>query len=695
LLLHEFFKLDFIVPEKFTGKERKEKEGSNASEEDGGEGNGKGKKSGRNKGKPQYAGGLVLEPKRGFYDKFVILLDFNSLYPSIIQEYNICFTTVEHWKVAGNLAEVPETSAQPGIIPKVMFRLLERRRAVKRLLKSERDPLKREQYDIRQKAIKLVANSMYGCLGFKNSRFYCEPLAALITSQGRDILQRSVEITENLGQQVIYGDTDSIMINTNCDSVSQVHDIAKNIKKEINKRFQILEIDLDGIFKNMLLLRKKKYAALTVEQVDGKLVYGKTMKGLDLVRRDWCELSKDVGKYVLDQILSGNAREGVVFNIHAYLEAVNQAIKNNEITLDKFIITKALTKAPKDYPDAKSQPHVTVALAMMAAGQSVRVGDVIPYIVCRGEGSMSQRAYHPQAIEKAGGSLEIDTDWYRSNQILPPVTRLIAPIEETDAGRVAFCLGLDPRAFQNQSKSDDANNDEDPVSVGSQDYEELFKSCKHLQVTCPECQQQFGFPGVFDLQGESKTTSVNPDGTVSAAVPTGLRCPNAQCAGVQAHHEPELEVRLANRLTLDIRQHVMRFYESWTTCSEASCGLRTRQISLRNEGCIRRGCNGKLIPEYSDRELYLQLLYYRSLFDVEGVAQNMIKAENDRRRRDASSTQPQLTLDLPPSHEQIFSHLYGHMERILDKSAYYHIRLRAEWFVGKNLKKRAGHGQPQ
>jgi DNA polymerase alpha subunit A len=72
-----------------------------------------------------------------------------------------------------------------GILPQVVRVLLEKRRAVKKLVKTERNAAKRQSLDIRQKALKLVANSMYGCLGFSNSRFYCEPLASLITSQGR------------------------------------------------------------------------------------------------------------------------------------------------------------------------------------------------------------------------------------------------------------------------------------------------------------------------------------------------------------------------------------------------------------------------------------------------------------------------------------------------------------------------------
>lgn len=65
-------------------------------------------------------------------------------------------------------------------------------------------------------ALKLTANSMYGCLGFNNSRFFAKPLAQLVTSQGREILQSTADLVENnLGLDVIYGDTDSIMINTN------------------------------------------------------------------------------------------------------------------------------------------------------------------------------------------------------------------------------------------------------------------------------------------------------------------------------------------------------------------------------------------------------------------------------------------------------------------------------------------------
>jgi DNA polymerase alpha subunit A len=198
--------------------------------------------------KPAYSGGLVLEPKKGFYDKFVIMLDFNSLYPSIIQEFNLCFTTVEHWRPnEQGIAEVPMSGLGTGVLPRVLRHLVERRRAVKSLMKNEKDGVKLQQLEIKQKAFKLIANSMYGCLGFGSSRFCCTPIASLITAQGRDILQKTVDMVQGaLSLNVIYGDTDSMFVFTNTSELREAREMGYRIKREVNKLYKLLEIELDG-----------------------------------------------------------------------------------------------------------------------------------------------------------------------------------------------------------------------------------------------------------------------------------------------------------------------------------------------------------------------------------------------------------------------------------------------------------------
>ena len=128
LLLHEFHKLKFIPPE----KRRHKKEKTTAGAE-----------------KAKYLGGLVLEPKKGYYDSFILLLDFNSLYPSIIQEYNLCFTTMDWSNFIGGgdggLPPLPEESLECGVLPRVIKTLVERRRVVKKMMKTEQNPEKKEE----------------------------------------------------------------------------------------------------------------------------------------------------------------------------------------------------------------------------------------------------------------------------------------------------------------------------------------------------------------------------------------------------------------------------------------------------------------------------------------------------------------------------------------------------------------------
>ncbi|KAJ4866956.1 DNA polymerase alpha catalytic subunit [Raphanus sativus] len=269
------------------------------------------------KGGPAYAGGLVLEPKKGLYDKYVLLLDFNSLYPSIIQEYNICFTTVP--RSEDGVPRLP-SSQTPGVLPKLMEHLVSLRKRVKQKMKKETG-VKYWELDIRQQALKLTAN-----------RFYAKPLAELITLQGREILQRTVDLVQNhLNLEVIYGDTDSIMIHSGLDDIEEVKTIITKVIQEVNKKYRCMKIECDGIYKRMLILRKKKYAGVKLQFKDGKTCEEIERKGVDMVRPDWSLLSKEIGDLCLAKIFYGGSCEDVVEAIH------NELVK--EFTLLFHLLT--------------------------------------------------------------------------------------------------------------------------------------------------------------------------------------------------------------------------------------------------------------------------------------------------------------------------------------------------------------------
>jgi DNA polymerase alpha subunit A len=88
------------------------------------------------------------------------------------------------------------------------------------------------------------------------------------------------------------------MIDTKAIDINQALEVGNILKKKVNERYKLLELEIDGFFEKLLLLKKKKYAAIVVEEKNGILKRSYEMKGLDLVRRDWCDLLGEVSKYV-------------------------------------------------------------------------------------------------------------------------------------------------------------------------------------------------------------------------------------------------------------------------------------------------------------------------------------------------------------------------------------------------------------
>lgn len=285
------------------------------------------------------------------YNDYVLIIDFNSLYPSIIMEKSVCFTTVERDKflltddkrVTTRVGRVNEENKKDAILPKIIKSLVNQRNLAKINMKKAQG-FERLMWEIKQLAIKLVANSIYGCIGFSNSRFYAVGIASFITQQGREILKDSKARVEKMQHSVIYGDTDSLMIKPRLEGEYNLWNFLKKaaeIVGEINKNYRELRIAIDGVFKTLLLLKKKKYAGMKVKNLDQLLDIIRVnrvpvdlkpeikmeVKGIDLVRREYCKFAKIVQEKCLTIILNSESRDQMFENIKTLMEEVVSVIK--------------------------------------------------------------------------------------------------------------------------------------------------------------------------------------------------------------------------------------------------------------------------------------------------------------------------------------------------------------------------------
>lgn len=621
LLIHEFHKNKHICPDKEYASEKK-KQLANAMAEAAADDEA-GPQAISKKG-AQYSGGLVLEPKAGLYEDFTVMLDFNSLYPSLMQEYNICFTNTERPREPKVfMLSEPDLLSQTklptsvdkeseGILPRVIRMLVEQRKHVKGQIKKlgiEGNDIKRAALDVKQKAIKLIANSMYGCLGFSNSRFHAKPLAAAITQQGRKALEATKNLIENLGYEVIYGDTDSVFVAARTRDYGEAEKLALKIKGEVNKKYRKLEIDMDAVFKRLLLLKKKKYAAYKVDDwKSGK--FSLEIKGLDLVRRDWCALSSQMCTEILQKLLvEENGDEDVVAWINDLLKSTRAKMDAGEIDLKLYTITKSISKLPKDYPgDAKHLSHVQVAKRMAdILGMPVHAGLEVPYIQCkRAEGTansilneenVNQQglcAFHPVEVDKKENGIAIDVDWYLKNQLHPPLMRLLAPIQDTDSTKIAEALGMDTSRFQvmdvvGKLGAYEAQQASDLVEMC------LDPICKYRQkstifmLKCRYCNQYSSFMRWLALSEGQEVNCLDPDQI--------LDCPECLRHG---------ESFVYSGILQELRAMMKEFHAGRVRCNECLQTWDTHSMKSDRK-CHFGGCKGTLVDYLDDRQLQLEI----------------------------------------------------------------------------------------
>ncbi len=365
-----------------------------------------------------YVGGYVHEPEPGLYENIAVL-DFRSLYPSIIITHNVdpelvnrdvCSEEERYVSPAGHFfCREPR-----GLLPSTLEEVLKERFELKRKLKGlERSSPEYKLLYARQQALKIIANASYGYLAFPRARWYSKECAEAITSWARDYIKLVMKEAESRGLRVIYGDTDSVFLRY--ERKEDVLDFLDYINEKLPG---MMELELEGFYKRGIFIKrrkgeraaKKKYALID-ERGNLKIT------GMEYVRRDWSEIARETQRRVLELVLG----EGDVEAAVKYVREVVERLKSGRVDVDELVIYTEIQKELDEYEQVG--PHVVVARKLQRAGYRVRPGTIVGYVVTRGTGSVSERA-EPVELLKDG---EYDPDYYIEKQVLPAVL----PIFET------------------------------------------------------------------------------------------------------------------------------------------------------------------------------------------------------------------------------------------------------------------------
>ncbi|MEK6915078.1 MAG: DNA polymerase II [Nanoarchaeota archaeon] len=343
-------------------------------------------------------GGYVMEPNPGIYEN-VLVLDFKSLYPSIIKTFNIDPISMIETKEKNSI-ESPNKAYfknEEGILPYIIEKL-----------HNEREKAKRESRELSSYAIKIIMNSFFGVLASPNCRYFSLNLANAITHFGQEIIRLTAKKVEEKGIPTIYSDTDSIFLKT--DNKNPL-ELGKEIQNYINKFYEehirenynrksYLELEFKKYYKAFMLPKirnskeeagsKKRYAGLVESNGKESL----EIVGLEAIRGDWTDAAKEFQIELLNKVFH---KEDPIQFIKDYIKKIRSGKIDSKLVYRKSI-RKNLDKYTKTTP-----PHVKAARLL-----DKLESNVIEYFITENG---------PEPIQKHKS--KIDYEHYVKKQITP------------------------------------------------------------------------------------------------------------------------------------------------------------------------------------------------------------------------------------------------------------------------------------
>lgn len=400
---------------------------------------------------------LVMEPQSAFYPSPLLVLDFQSLYPSVMIAYNYCYSTclgrIVPWRGGMNKMGFADFKRDPrllelvkdfiniapnglmyvrpelrkSLLAKMLSEILETRVMVKSGMKQDKDDKTLQRLlNNRQLALKLIANVTYGYTSASFSgRMPCAEIADSIVQTGRETLEKAIALihsVERWGAEVVYGDTDSLFVSLKGRTRDEAFKIGKEVADEVTRRNpRPVKLKFEKVYHPCVLLAKKRYVGFKYEHPDQKEPEFDA-KGIETVRRDGTPAEQKIEETALKILF----RNQDLSEVKRYFQKQCHKIMTGRVSIQDFLFAKEVklgTYSDKGPPP----PGALIATKRMLRDPRMepQYGERVPYVIVSGApgARLIDRCMEPERL-LTDQSLELDAEYYISKNLIPPLERI-------------------------------------------------------------------------------------------------------------------------------------------------------------------------------------------------------------------------------------------------------------------------------